>query len=123
MVCNYAKGKATLRQDILTWRCAICRAGCASSTEPAYSSLAQRHSGDTALCWGDILAVMPRGRIAVLDCEVTRPTTPSYLVCASQTVGYAAERMEWKKRSECEQFGTGAGYDVVPLDMESYGRM
>ena len=37
--------------------------------------------------------------------------------------GCAAERMERKKRSEFERFGSGAGYDFVPLAMESYGRL
>ena len=108
MVCNQTKGKATLCHDILApaWRRAIRRAGCAFSAEPAYSSIAQRHSGDPGLCRGDILALMPGGRIAVLDCVVTHPIAPSYLACASQTAGYAAERMERKKRSEFERFGS-----------------
>ena len=41
----------------------------------------------------------------------------------SQTAGFAAERMERKKRSEFERFGSGAGYDFVPLAMESYGSL
>ena len=66
---------------------------------------------------------MPGERIAGLDCVVTHPIAPSYLACASQTAGYAAERMERKKRSEFERFGSGAGYDFVPLAMESHGRL
>ena len=75
-------------------RRAIRRAGCASRAEPAYSSLAQRHSDDLGLCWGDILAVMPGEHIAVLDFAVTHPAAHSYLAGASQIVGYATERMQ-----------------------------
>ena len=58
-----------------------------------------------------------------MDCVVTHFIAPSYLTCASQTAGYAAEGMERKKRSDFERFVLGAGYDFVPLAMESYGRL
>ena len=81
------KRKGSQRYATIYW--AWRRAGCASSAEPAYRGIT-RHSGDLELCRGDILAVMPEGRIAVLDCVITHLTAPSYLACASQTAGYAA---------------------------------
>jgi hypothetical protein len=125
MACTQTRGTATLRHDLLAsaWRRAIRRAGCATSAEPAYSSLAARHSGDPGLRRGDILAVMPGGRIAVLDCVVTHPAASSYLPGASRTAGFAAARAERLKHADFEQFGSGAGYEFVPLAMESYGRL
>ena len=99
--------------------------GCASSVEPAYSNLAAHHSGNPGLRRGDILAViiMPDGHIAVLDCVVTHPAGSSYLPNASQTAGFAAARAEQLKHTDFEQFGQGAGYEFVPVAIESYRRL
>ena len=72
---------------------------------------------------GDILAVMPSGRVVVLDCVVTHPAAATYARAASRTPGSAALRAEHSKRQEFQQFGDGAGYEFVPLAMESFGRL
>ena len=102
MACNQTKEKATLHHDRLALMLSrtICRAGCASSVEPAHSILAAHHSGNPGLQGGDILAVIPSGHVAVLDCVVTHPAAPSYLPGASQTVGFPAAWMEQVKRSD-----------------------
>ena len=117
--------KRDSRNDLLASvrRRAIYRAGCASSAETACSSLAARHSGDPGLRRGDILAVMPSGRTAVLVCVVTHPAASAYLPGAARTAGFAAARAERLKHTDFEQFGSGVSYDFVPVAMESYGRL
>ena len=69
---------------------------------------------------GDILAILPGGRIVVLDCVITHPAAASYTRSASQQAGYAAAKAETNKRRAFEIFGDGAGYEFSPLAGESY---
>ena len=58
--------------------------------------------------------VVPRGHIAILDCVFAHPTASrSYLTYASQTAGYAAERLEREKRSDFKQFGSGYDFELL----------
>lgn len=127
MVCKQTAGMATLRHDIWAsaWRRAIRRAGCATSAEPAYSSLIARGQagGAAGLRRGDILAVMPEGRVVVLDCVVTHPAAASYVRAASRTAGATVLRAEQMKRRSFDSLGQGVGYDFVPLAVESFGRL
>jgi hypothetical protein len=127
MVCTQTNGMATLRHDIWAsaWRRAIRRAGCATSAEPAYSSLIARGQagGAAGLRRGDILAVMPEGRVVVLDCVVTHPAAASYVRAASRMAGAAVLRAEQAKRRDFDSLGQGGGYDFIPLAVESFGRL
>jgi hypothetical protein len=127
MVCKLTAGMATLRHDIWAsaWRRAIRRAGCATSAEPSYSNLVapSQRGGAAGLKRGDILAILPGGRIAVLDCVVTHPAAATYAQRASQEAGSAAALAETRKRQAFERFGDGAGYEFVPLAVESFGRL
>ncbi len=127
MVCRQLAGVSTLRHDqwASAWRRVIRRAGCATSAEPAYSGLQRQHGrgGAAGLRRGDILAVMPGGRIAVLDCVVTHPAAASYVREAARTTGSAAAKAEHDKRREFRAHGENAGYDFVPLAVESFGRL
>jgi len=60
--------------------------------------------------------MIPGGRAVVLDCVVTHPAAASY-------VADAAEKAERRKRRSFEEFGEGSAYDLVPLAIESYGRL
>ena len=70
--CGGRSRMATLRHDI--WasarRRAIRRAGCDTSAEPSYSNLLApgQRGGAAGLKRGDILALLPGGRIVALDC-------------------------------------------------------
>ena len=72
--------------------------------------------------WGDILTILPGGRIVVLDCVVTHPAAASCARGASRQAGFAAAKAE---TSKCHAFelGDGAGYEFLPLAGESFGRL
>ena len=127
MSCKHNAGVITMRHNTWTsvWRRIIRRAGCATSMEPSYSHLATAPSGRDAAGQrrGDILAVMPDGRIVVLDCVITHPAAASYVVEASRTTGSAARRAERRKQQNFEAFGNGSAFEFVPLAVESYGRL
>ena len=127
MACKQTAGMATLRHDIWAsaWRRAIRRAGCATSAEPSYSRLLApgQRGGAAGLKRGDILAILPGGRIVVLDCVITHPAAASYARGASQQAGFAAAKAEANKRRAFEIFGDGAGYEFLPLAGESFGRL
>ena len=78
--CNRNAGEASMRHNywVSAWRHAIHRAGCASSVEPQYSSLAAAGAqGAAGLRRGDNLTVWPDGRVRVMDCVVTHPVAAS----------------------------------------------
>lgn len=127
MSCNKLAGEATMRHNMLTsvWRDALSRAGCATSVEPRYSSIAPpgTQSGSAGQRRGDIFAMIPGGRAVVLDCVVTHPAAASYVMDAAVTPGSAAEKAERRKQRSFQEFGEGSAYDFVPLAIESYGRL
>ena len=73
--------------------------------------------------WNDILAILPGGRLVVLDCVVTHSAAASYARGASRQAGFAAAKAETSKRRAFELFGDGAGYDFLPLAGDSIGRL
>ena len=124
--CNHNAGEATVRHDYWAsaWRHAIRRAGCATSAEPPYNSLAApRAHWACGQRRGDILVVWPDGRVRILDCVVTHPAAASFVREAAQTAGSAAAKAETRKRRAFQVFGEGSAYEFVPLAVESFGRM
>jgi hypothetical protein len=124
--CNRNAGEASMRHNywVSAWRHAIHRAGCATSVEPPYSSLAAAGAqGDAGQRRGDILTVWPDGRVRIMDCVVTHPAAASYVRDAAETAGSAAAKAELRKRRAFEEFGEGSAYDFVPLAVESFGRL
>jgi hypothetical protein len=127
MVCKLTCGKITLRHDIWAsaWRRIIRKAGCATSAEPVYSGITSRQQrrASAGLQRGDILAVLPSGRVVVLDCVVTHPAAASYVRAAARITGSAAARAEAAKRREFAAHQGAVGFEFVPLAVESFGRM
>jgi hypothetical protein len=128
MVCKQVARENQFHHNswVSAWRRVISRAGCASSAEPPYSGLATpgAQRGNTCNNRGDIITVMPDGRVLVLDTVVTHPAAASHVAAASQTTGTAAARAERDKRREyADMAQEDAGYDFVPLAVESYGRL
>ena len=124
--CNRNAGEASMRHNywVSAWRHAIHRAGCASSVEPQYSSLAAAGAqGVAGLRRGDILTVWPDGRVRVMDCVVTHPVAASFVRDAAEVAGSAAAKAELRKQRAFEEFGEGSAYDFIPLAVESFGRM
>ena len=119
MACKQTAGMATSRHDIWTsaWRRAIRRAGCATSAEPSYSNLLApgQPGGAASLKRGDILDILPGGRIAVLDCVITHPAAASYARGDLRQAGFAAAKAETSKHRAFELLGDGAGYKLLPL--------
>ena len=74
---------------------------------------------------GDILAILPAGRMIVLDCVVTHPAAASYVRGASRQAGFAAAKAETSKCLAFELFGDGAAmnYEFLLLAGESFGRL
>jgi hypothetical protein len=127
MVCALVKGMASLRHDLWAsaWRRVIRKAGCASSAEPAYSGLRPRQGrGQTVgLHRGDILAVLPAGRVVVLDCVVTHPAAASHRRAAARAFGAAAAKAAQGKVTAFRSHQGACDYEFVPLAVESYGRL
>ena len=117
----------TLRHDFMVSavRRVISRASCASSAEPAYRHLrrSSQREGAEGQRRGDILAVLPGGRISVLDVVVTHPAAPSYVAAAARSDGAAAKRAADRKQQEFCRFGDQAQYTFVPFAVETYGRL
>ena len=128
MVCSLTKGMAVLRHDmwVSTWRHIIRKSGCATSAEPAYSGLLSpqlRRSAAAGLQRGDVLAVLPAGRVVVLDCVVTHPAASSHVRAAARVSGAAAAKAANAKVAAFRSHTRECGYDFVPLVAESYGRL
>ena len=127
MVCKSVAKMTTLRHDILASavRRVIARAGCASSLEPTYRHLRSAHNsrGTEGQRRGDILAVLPTGKIAIVDVVVTHPCAQSYVAAASATTGAAAQKAADGKVREFRRFADAGQYDFVPFAVESYGHL
>ena len=124
--CNHNAGEAIVRHDLWAsaWRHVIRRAGCATSAEPPYNSLAAPGAqGAAGLHRGDILVVWPDGRVRILDCVVTHPAAASFVRDAAEAAGSAAAKAETRKRRAFGEFGEGSAFEFVPLAVESYGRL
>jgi hypothetical protein len=127
MNCRQAAPDLTLRHDIelSTWRRGARRAGLATCVEPSYRGVAAPGAEAAAgMRRGDLLVVMPDGRIVVADVVVTHPAAPSHVRAAAATSRAAAEKAATAKRRSFEQHGDGdGGYHFVPLAMETFGTL
>lgn len=105
MVCKLNTGMALLHHDILAFACrrAIHHAGCTTSVEPSYSSSLPlgQCGGAASLGRGNILAILPRGRIKVL---VTHLAAALHVNDAMQLSGFAAAKAATNKRHVFELF-------------------
>jgi hypothetical protein len=124
MVCKSVAKMTQLRHDLVASavRRVVCRASCASSMEPTYRHL--RQQGDAGQRRGDILVVLPSGKISIVDVVVTHPAQQAYVNQACTRAGHAAARVEAAKVAEFRRIGEDAGqYDFVPFGVESYGQL
>ena len=69
---------------------------------------------------GDILAILTRGRIIVLDGVVTHPAAAFYIQGASQLARFAAAKAETKRHCAFRPFRVGASYEFLPLAAQSH---
>lgn len=127
MLCLRVQKMTQMRHDIVAAavRRVVCRAGCASSMEPSYRHLrgAQQQQAASQRR-GDVLVVMPSGKISVVDVVVVHPSQQQYLAGAAARAGHAAVGAERGKVNSFRQLGQDAGqYDFVPFALESYGRL
>ena len=92
--------------------------------EPSYRHLQAQQRGEPGQRRGDILVVLPSGKISIVDIVVTHPAQQAYVSQACTRTGHAAARAEASKVAEFRQIGEDAGqYDFVPFAVESYGRL
>ena len=125
MVCRSVAKMTQMRHDLVASgvRRVVCRASCASSMEPTYRHL-RRRGGGISQRRGDILVVLPSGKISVVDVVVTHPSQQAHVSQACTRVGHAAARAEAVKVGEFRALGEDAAqYDFVPFAVESYGRL
>lgn len=126
MVCKNVAKMTQLRHDLVASavRRVVCRASCASSMEPSYRHLQQQQGGNAGQRRGDILVVLPSGKINIVDVVVTHPSQVKYVNQACTRAGHAAAREEVRKVAQFQEIGADAGqYDFVPFAVESYGRL
>jgi len=126
MICRRCNGMMSVRHNfsVSTWRGILSDSGCPTSMEPGYAEFREHgEHGNAGMKRGDIFAVMPDGRLVITDIVITHPSAPTYVGAASRAAGAAAKVAERTKRRAFEALGEGAGYDFVPLAMESYGRL
>jgi hypothetical protein len=124
MVCKSVAKMTQMRHDIVASavRRVVCRASCASSLEPSYRHL--RNRGEAGQRRGDILVVLPSGKISIVDVVVTHPSQQAHVSQACTRAGHAAAQAERAKVAEFRRIGEDAGqYDFVPFAVESYGRL
>ena len=128
MVCKKCAKPTQMRHDLVASavRRVVCRASCASSMEPSYRHIGvtpeqRRAAGQRR---GDIMVVLPCGKISIVDVTVTHPTQQKYVAQAATRAGHAARGAERAKEVEFGKLGTDAGqYDFVPFAVETYGRL
>jgi hypothetical protein len=128
MACKLNAGWATMRHDnwISVWRRVLSAAGLVSCLEPLYHLLFAASDALGAAAGqrrGDLLTVLPDGRVLVLDCVVTHPAAATYVQEASRTTGSAAAGAERRKRQQVRAFADGSAFEFTPLACESYGRL
>jgi hypothetical protein len=113
---NYAAPYMVLQ----AWRRIAHRAGVSTAGEPAMDRLwntAPTNCEDR----GDILDVLPSGRV-VADVSVVHPAATSYSRAAARNAGAAAASRDALKRRQYHAGGLPAALSFSPLSVESYGR-
>jgi hypothetical protein len=71
---------------------------------------------------GDIMMVMP-DTMVVADVSVVHPAAPTYAAGAAAKNGAAVAAQDRTKCAHYMQAGDGDAYDLVPLSVESFGRL
>ena len=127
MVCKSVAKMTMMRHNNVASavRRVICRASCPSSMEPSYRRFRSQtqQGGNEGQRRGDILAVLPDGKISIVDVVVTHPAGRSVAAQACARTGAAAKKAEDGKVREFRRFGDAGQYDFVPFAVESYGRL
>jgi hypothetical protein len=71
---------------------------------------------------GDIMMVMP-DTVVVADVSVVHPAAPTYAAGAAAKNGAAVAAQDRTNRAHYMRAGDGDAYDLVPLSVESFGRL
>jgi hypothetical protein len=122
MLCKSVAKMTQMRHDIVASavRRVVCRASCASSMEPSYRHL--RNSAVANQRRGDIMVVLPSGKICIVDTVVMHPSQTKYVNHACVRAGHAAAQSEQSKVTDWRRLGEDASqYDFVPFGVETYG--
>ena len=82
-----------------------------------------QRGGAASLRGGGIIAILPGGRIIVLNCVVTHPAAALYVQGTSQLARFAASKAETHQRRAFELFGDGASYEFLLLADDSFERL
>ena len=83
----------------------------------------QQHRADPGQRRGDIMAVLPGGRIDIVDVVVVHPSRQDILGRSCQEEGFAARSAANRKVRNFSGFGDAGQYEFVPFAVESYGRL
>ena len=125
MSCLKVAKQRVMRHDLLAsaLRHIVTCASCSSSMEPPYRRMrgSWEKKGNEGMHRGDILVVLPEGRMDIVDVVVRHPACPSYAGRAARESGSAAMLAEREKRHDFDKFADGAQYGFRPFAAESYG--
>jgi hypothetical protein len=132
MRCSALAAQTTLRHDILKGilRCAVHRAGIASTLEPTLRRLpgltdgpgmSANGSPSRLGARGGILMAMPQG-VAIADVSVIHPLSINSLSAAAASPGAAAAGRDYQKRIAYAGVEPN-GYAFVPFSVESHRRI
>ena len=98
--------------------------GCQSAAEPRYRALAGKKGVIKCQCRGDVVAVLPRLELSVVDVVVARASATSYAAQAAKTAGWTAARAEQTKRTRFKKdMPDHAAFRFVPFAVETCGYM
>jgi hypothetical protein len=100
----------------------VARAGSQSAAEP-HLGLARRHheAQHGVESRGEFTTPMSSG-VVVGDVSIVHPAAPSF-VAAAATMGAAARSRDLFKRAHYARRGLSGGYELVPVSVESVGRL
>jgi Reverse transcriptase (RNA-dependent DNA polymerase) len=130
MICRNLRRLVTLRHDqlVMSWRRTLARAGLHSASEP-HLGLARRVRAEdedeerrVVESRGDFTTPMASG-VVVGDVSVIHPAAPSFVRRAATTTGSAARARDGHKRASYALRNLGGGYELVPVSVESFGRL
>jgi hypothetical protein len=122
MICCHLSGLVTQRHDHLamTWRRTMARARLHSAAKPHLGLARREREAQRGVeSRADFTTPMSSG-VVIADVSIVHPTAPSFV---ATTTGAAARSGDAFKRAHYARRRLGGGYELVPVSVESFGRL
>ena len=126
MVCEKVAKMTQMRHNNLAnaLRLVVSACSCHSAAEPRSRALAGKKGMVECQRRGDIVAILPRLELAVVDVVVAHASSTSYAAQAAKTAGWTAARAEQTKRTRFRKdVPDHAAFRFLPFAVEPCGYM